>query len=332
MFVGNFSQTVGMRIPLVFAATILSALCSLSAKAVEGGISYYVPGSLATLIDRAPVQQGWVIKPQYMHYSGDFGAAAETPIAGVVALGLDIDIDAFVPGFTYTFGKKVLGAYYSLGAFPSLVDVTVSGQIESALGNFTRRDSVSGLGDTTLIPAYMAWEDECWQYNFAAFAHAPTGDYEVGRLANEGLNYWALDLVGGAAYTNPASGFNFSMYTGVMFNQENSDTDYRSGRLFHLDASIQQMIKAGSGFVTLGLNGYWADQFSEDRKPGLIIQGDFELRQAGIGPVVGYMLPMGKDNIVVEFSWLPEMDSENSPEGDYYWLKFVYQLGTGKEK
>jgi hypothetical protein len=317
-YLAAYARAVGLVIFFLPAAT--------SVDAAEGGMSYYVPGTMATLIDRAPVQSGWVIKPQYMHYSGDFSASSETPIAGVIALGLDVDIDAFAPGALYTFEESILGAKYTLGAFASWVDVEVTGVIESPAGNFSRRDSVSGLGDTTLIPALLGWVDNCWQYNFMVALHAPTGDYEIGRLANEGLNYWALQTTIGAAYTNPASGFNFSIFGGLLLNDENSDTDYRSGRIAHLDASVQQMIKAGSGFVTLGLNGYWAEQFSADRKPGIIIRGDFELRSAGIGPVVGYMLPMGRENILLELSWLPETETENTPEGDYYWLKFVYQF------
>ncbi|SHG28903.1 Uncharacterized conserved protein [Microbulbifer donghaiensis] len=326
----SLSRPAGAATCAAVLAGALALLPASMANATEGGIGYYVPGTMATLIDRAPVQPGWVIKPQYMHYSGDFGASTDTPIAGVVALGLDVDVDAFAPGVIYTFEQPVLGANYSLGAFPSWVDVTVSGAVETSFGNVSRKDSVSGLGDTTLIPALMAWVDDCWQYNFLVAAHAPTGDYEVGRLANEGLNYWALDVTAGAAYSNLAAGFNFSAFAGVMFNDENSDTDYRSGRLFHLDASIQQMIKAGSGFVTLGLNGFWAEQLSPDRKPGVIITGDFEQRSAGIGPVFGYLLPMGSDNFLVELSWLPEMDTENTPEGDYFWLKVVYQFQPGK--
>lgn len=317
-----------IRNPFLTAVFTLSVIFTMMypshSRATEGGIGYYVPGTMATMIDRAPIQTGWVAKPQYMHYSGDFSASKETPIAGVVALGVDVELDAFAPGLLYTFEENVLGAKYTLGAFPSWVDVTVTGEVESDLGNFRRRDSVSGLGDTTLIPALMAWQDDCWQYNFMLAVHAPTGDYEVGRLANEGLNYWAVDPVVGFAYTNQQAGFNASVFTGVMFNDENSDTDYRSGRTFHLDASIQQMIKAGSGFITLGLNGFWADQFSADRKPGRIV-GDFKMRSSGIGPVLGYMLPMGTDNILLELSWLPQTDTRNTAEGEYVWLKFVYQ-------
>jgi len=317
-----------IRTPYFTALLALSILCMSAVAsrthATEGGIGYYVPGTMATLIDRAPIQTGWVFKPQYMHYSGDFSASAQTPIAGVVALGIDVEIDAVAPGLLYTFEETVLGAKYTLGAFPSWVDVTVTGEIESELGDFRRRDSVSGLGDTTLIPALMAWQEDCWQYNFMFAVHAPTGDYQAGRLANEGLNYWAVNPVVGVAYTNQPAGFNASLFTGVMFNDENSDTDYRSGRTFHLDASVQQMIKAGSGFVTLGLNGFWGEQFSPDRNPGRFVD-EFKMRSSGIGPVLGYMLPMGTDNILLELSWLPQMDTKNTTEGDYVWLKFVYQ-------
>ncbi|MBN8429410.1 transporter [Microbulbifer salipaludis] len=315
-------------LPLIPLLAVLVTAMALPApsSATEGGIGYYVPGAMATLIDRAPVQQGWVFKPQYMHYEGDFGTASETPIAGVVALGLNVEIDAVVPGLTYTFENKVLGAHYTIGALTSWVDVTVTGTVESNLGNFNRRDSVSGLGDTTLIPVLMAWQEDCWQYNFALPVYVPTGGYEEGRLANEGLNYWAIDPVVGIGYSNLEAGFNASVFAGVMFNDENSDTDYRSGRTFHLDASVQQMIKAGSGFVTLGLNGFWAQQFSPDRNPGPgIFIDEFKMRSSGIGPVVGYMLPMGTDNIVLELSWLPQTDTRNTPDGDYVWLKFVYQ-------
>ena len=313
-----------LYIALTLCFAISSLMLPIRSSATEGGIGYYVPGTMATLIDRAPIQTGWVLKPQYMHYSGDFSASADTPIAGLVAAGIDVEIDAVAPGLLYTFEKNVLGAKYTVGAFPSWVDVTVTGTIESDIADFSRRDSVSGLGDTTLIPALMAWQEDCWQYNFMFAIHAPTGDYEVGRLANEGLNYWAVNPVVGVAYTNQQAGFNASMFTGVMFNDENSDTDYRSGRTFHLDASIQQMIKAGSGFVTLGLNGFWGQQFSPDRNPGRFVD-EFKMRSSGIGPVLGYMLPMGKDNLLLELSWLPQTDTRNTTEGDYVWLKFVYQ-------
>jgi len=46
----------------------------------------------------------------------------------------------------------------------------------------------------------------------------------------------------------------------------------------------------------------------------------------GIGPVIGYILPVGTDNWVFEAKWLPESNVENRLEGDYVWVKVVYQF------
>ena len=55
--------------------------------------------------------------------------------------------------------------------------------------------------------------------------------------------------------------------------------------------------------------------------------GDFKGRSIGIGPVIDYLLPF-KDSslLVLEFRWLPELDTKNRPEGDYYWLKIAYKF------
>ncbi|WP_250645190.1 transporter [Candidatus Thiodictyon syntrophicum] len=53
--------------------------------------------------------------------------------------------------------------------------------------------------------------------------------------------------------------------------------------------------------------------------------GDFKGRTAGLGPVLGYVLPLGKQNFVTELRWLRELDTRNRLAGDYVWLKLVYQ-------
>jgi len=54
--------------------------------------------------------------------------------------------------------------------------------------------------------------------------------------------------------------------------------------------------------------------------------GDFKGRTMGIGPVVSYILPHGKNTFVAELRWLPETSVKNRLEGDYIWLKVVYQF------
>jgi len=54
--------------------------------------------------------------------------------------------------------------------------------------------------------------------------------------------------------------------------------------------------------------------------------GDFKGHTVGIGPVLSYILPLGKETFVTEFRWLPELDVKRRLEGNYFWLKAVYQF------
>jgi hypothetical protein len=300
-------------------------LFSSATMATEGGTSHYLPGAAATLIDLAPTQPGWVIEPIYLHYEGDVGTEKPLPVAGLESLGLEARLDALLIGGFYTFDQEVLGAYYSVGAMLPYTWVRAKAEIKTAIGDRRVRDTEQGFGDLTLIPIMLGWKDKLWQFDLALSVYAPTGKYEEGRLANPGLNYWSINPIAGVAYSNPETGFNAGLHGGVMFNTENPDTDYRSGTLTHLEGSVQQLLPAGRGFLSLGLEGFWVEQVSADsgQRP---IFGDFKGRTAGIGPVLGYLLPMGEQNFVAELRWLRELETKNRLEGDYIWLKLVYQF------
>jgi hypothetical protein len=300
-------------------------LISQGAIAGEGGTTHYLPGAVATMIDLAPTQPGWVIEPIYLHYEGDADTNKEIPIAGLDALGLKATSDALLLGGFYTFEQPVLGGYYSVGAMLPYVWLTVEGTLDTPLGKFGRRDTTSGFGDLALIPAMLGWKQGSVQYNAALTVYAPTGEYEVGELANPGLNYWTFNPWVGVSYNNPKNGFNAALHGGIAFNTENPDTDYRSGVMTHLEGSVQQLLPLGKGFFSLGAEAFWLEQVTADSGQRPIL-GDFKGRTAGIGPVLGYVLPMGEQNFVAELRWLPELEAKNRLKGDYVWLKLVYQF------
>lgn len=292
-------------------------------RAEEGGMGHYVPGTLATLIDLAPTKPGFVIEPIYLHYGGD--ASATLPVAGEATANLEATIDAVLLGGFYTFDETVLGAHYSFGAFVPYSWVTVEGNVTTGLATGRRKDSESGFGDMTLIPAMLAWKRDSWQFNALLSVYAPTGEYDEDRLANPGLNYWTFDPAVGVSYNNVEIGFNAALHGGVTLNTENPDTDYHSGSLVHVEASVQQLLPLGPGFVGLGAEAFYLQQVSGD-SGGNASLGDFEGRTVGIGPVLTYLLPLGEDTLVAEARWLPEIDTEKRLEGDYFWFKLVYQF------
>jgi hypothetical protein len=323
---GGRRGLVGGRKILAAAALVASSSVPLVVSATEGGLSHYLPGGIATLIDLAPTKPGWVVEPMYLHYGGKTSASTTIPIAGTVTGGLHADSDALLLGGLYTLNQTVLGAHYSFGAYLPYVWIDAKAEVSSALGTLMRRDSTSGVGDMLLFPAMLGWKSGFWQINALLPIYAPTSEYKVGRLANTGLNYWTFDPIAGVSYNNEEIGFNAALHTGIVVNTQNPDTDYHSGSIFHLEGSMQQLLPAGPGFLGIGAETFYLQQVTADSGAGAKF-GSFEGRTVGVGPVLTYVLPRGeKQTLVAEFRWLPEVEVQRRMKGDYFWLKLVYQF------
>jgi hypothetical protein len=314
------------------APAICLLTCALVAAAVglpqtahagEGGTSHIMPGANATMLDLPPTTPGGFFKPMYIHYRGD--ASAKVPTAAGVVANLDADADTFVLGGGYGFeGTFLGGAHFAVAAFLPYTWLSISGNSQ-ALGGVSIGNSVSGIGDLTVVPVLLGWKVDNWQYDFLLPVYAPTGSYEVGRLGNTGLNYWTFDPVVGVAYSNAKTGLTGAAHLGYAINTENNATQYKSGNYLHLDTAVQQIIPLGSGLANVGVEAWYFQQVTCDSGAGATL-GCFKGRTAGIGPVLGYIQPMGKETLLFEFKWLPELDTENRLKGDYLWLKMVYKF------
>lgn len=311
--------------PALRVLALLLGFTSSVTIAEEGGAGHYMPGSAGTLIDTPPTKAGWVIEPIYLHYSGETSLSAAFPRAGLITAGLEATSDAYMLGGLYTFDQTLLGAHYSLGGFLPVVDMEVTGSLDTAFGRVSRTDSVTDFGDISLIPAMLAWKSGDWQFDSMLTIYAPTGDYEVGRLANTGLNYWTFDPTIGVNYSNQKTGFNFALHTGITLNTENGATDYQSGSVLHTEASITQLLPLGKGFLGIGVNAFLYEQVSGDSGAGAKL-GRFEGSSLGVGPALSYVLPIGENTLVAEVKWIPEQDTNKRLEADALWVKLVYQF------
>jgi hypothetical protein len=290
----------------------------------ESGTAHVLPGANATLMDLLPTKPGGFVKPMYLHYSGQVSALI--PTAAGLAGDVDASVNTFVLGGGYTFAAPLLGgAHYTLSAFLPYSLLDISARVLTPVGPVQRHNSVSGLGDLTVAPVMLAWKLGDWQIDALLPIYAPTGNYEKGRLGNTGLNYWTFDPMAGVAYANAKIGFNAMLHFGYAINTENPDTDYRSGSLLHFDAAIQQVLPLGPGFLTLGAEGFYFQQITGDSGPGATL-GDFKGRTAGLGPVLGYVLPLGQQSLAVEMKWLAELETKNRLDGNYIWLKVAFKF------
>ena len=310
----------------MLASAILFTLAAApqTLLAGEGGTSHVLPGANATLMDVLPTSPGGFVKPMYLHYSGS--ASAQIPTAAGLAANLDASANTFVLGGGFTFEPTVLGgAHYTIAAFLPYTWLDVSANVQASGGTVVHQSSVSGFGDLTVVPVMLAWKTGDWQIDALMPIYAPSGSYQEGRLGNPGLNYWTFDPMVGVVYSSKQSGFNAMLHVGYGMNTENADTDYRSGSLLHFDAAIQQILPVGSGFLTLGAEGFYFDQVTGDSGAGAVL-GEFKGRTDGLGPVLGYIQPLGKQALLFELKWLPELDTKNRLDGNYIWLKAVYKF------
>jgi len=127
------------------------------------------------------------------------------------------------------------------------------------------------------------------------------------------------------SYNNQKIGFNTALRIGITANTKNTATGYSSGSTLHFDSSVQQLLPLGPGFVGVGAEAFYLRQVTGDSGSGARF-GDFMGHTVGVGPVLSYILPLGKDTFATEFRWLPEVDVKNRLQGDFFWLKTVYQF------
>jgi len=95
--------------------------------------------------------------------------------------------------------------------------------------------------------------------------------------------------------------------------------------MLHFDGAIEQILPAGGGFLALGLEGFYFRQVTGDSGSGATL-GEFKGMTTGLGPVIGYVKPLGSNSLALEAKWLTELDTKKRLEGDYLWLRAAYKF------
>ena len=321
---------MNLKRPLGLVAVSLSI--AVPARAEEGGTGHYLPGSMASFIDGVPANETFLARLNVVNYDGSVGRNVRLPIGGQTTLGADASSWGY--GLTllwrpsFDLGEK--WSYAMSATIPIvtldvsarvLTDVPGGGQVE-----VKRSDSQSGLGDVVLMPVMLNYNvNPDINLNFRLAAYAPTGDYKVGRLANTGKNFWSVEPTAAFMYLGQKNGREASLFVGADFNEENSDTNYKSGTQIHADATLAQHFPWLGGLAGAGITGHYYKQVTADSGSGATL-GDFEGKTAGYGPVVSYTSKIAGNDIVAELKWLHETDTEKRLKGDIYWFKFVYKF------
>ena len=184
-----------------------------------------------------------------------------------------------------------------------------------------------GLGDIE-VGAGIAWHPSKTFHHIAAFdIWAPTGSYSKTDLSNLGRNYWSFNPIYAFTYIggsdSPIPGFEVSSKLMYWINTINTETSYTSGQEFSADYLVGQHI----GKWAFGINGYFLYQTTNDKQYGSTAYDPLSGLQTGvrgkylsIGPAISYEIPHG----CITFKYQRDVWEQNRPEGDKFWLKWVY--------
>jgi hypothetical protein len=322
----------------VLAAAWIGAAVSLptAAFADEGGVSFWVPGFFGSLA-ATPQQPGFAIAFIGYHTSVKAGADVafarqvhrgqiNTNFVGNLDVNLRADVTLGMVAPSYVFAERFLGAQATIallvpyGRAHADVDATLTG----ALGPIGfvlsggRSETIDGFAD--IVPQFnLRWNMGVHNVMTYVTGNVQVGRYDPNRLANLGLGHQALDGGVGYTYFNPHTGYEFSSVVGFTYNFENDDTQYKSGVDMHIDWGASRFLTPQ---LQIGLVGYLYQQLGCDSGAGNRV-GCFRSRVAGIGPQIGYIIPMGNLQGYLNLKGYGEFAEQHRPSGWNVWLTFA---------
>src|ERR1039457_2904392 len=107
--VGKHGKEFMRRMWCYCAGVVLVAVVT-TARAEEGGMGHYAPGSFASFVDVLPGEPSVGVFNYFAYYNGSAGASRQFPIGGQVAANVDATSYADSPGVFWVTPLKILGA------------------------------------------------------------------------------------------------------------------------------------------------------------------------------------------------------------------------------
>lgn len=311
----------------VILSTLVSGVMVTDGLAEEGGSGHYLPGAMSSFIDSVPPEETFIVRLNVLNYQGSYDGNKAIPIAGNAAFGVNANSSAV--GLSLAWRPPIdLGERwsYAMAVTIPVVQTTVTAKaIVGGVGAASLSDTTTGLGDIVLMPLMLNYNvNPELNLSFRIAAYAPTGSYEVGRLANLGKNFWTIEPTAAFMYFGK-TGFEASIFAGVDFNSENTATNYKSGTQAHIDGTIAQHFPLMGGLAGIGVSGYYYQQITDDSGAGATF-GAFRAKSVGFGPALSFVKKIDGIDYIAELKWLHETSTKNRLEGDTVFFKAVMKF------
>src|SRR5665647_617580 len=281
MFLRHYRLCRAGVIALLFAAV------PATSDAMEGGQSPYIKGYRDFLTGVLP-REGVQVRHDLYFYNG---TERSTLPQGQLTLG--VRQVSNILGITVVTPYRIFGGDFGFALRGGVTGVEADQTIVTRLGTSKRNGSLTALNDVALNPFIIGWHAGNFHWNVTTTVFMPAGNYDKNRIANTGRNAWALSPQFGLTHFDPSSGWEVSGAAIYVNSFANTDTNYRSGDIVHVEYAVGKMLTPQ---FKIGAVGYYAQQLSADSGAGATL-GSRKLRVAAIGPGVTFTFTVN-DTIV----------------------------------
>jgi hypothetical protein len=290
-----------------------------NAGATEGGLGRPISGAtINPYAGLVPPLPGFGVGVAEAYYDASIGGGTTVPVGINLTLGIDMKA-SFTP-ITILYIWPTKGKEWNFASGISIPLAYVEAEATVALGPITRqvKDHDFGLFDIVIVPiigSYHISETDHLAFNFTVWA--PTGEYDPSRIATLSTNTYTF--IPGVAYTKifPKANVELSATWALLFDTENTATNYQNGVLSDMEATIIKSFKSEFG---IGVIGSWLQQLSDDKGTTADRLNGFEGRAFGVGPILTYSTKVGKSHLDFNARWVHEFENRNRPEGDLFQL------------
>lgn len=300
---GSFSRLFFISFGLLFSQITL---------ADEGGVPFWMSGQYASMA-AVPMATGWSLVAMPYVYSGSADKSKTFQHGQSVNAGLSTSMSLALIQLGYVAEEKILGGqpYIGFGWGPGTNTTTASVSVTHPNIDLNRTNTMTG--GTDIYPlASLTWNTGNNNFKTYVTGDIPVGAYSPSSLSGIGIGHGAIDAGGGYTYLNNTTGLEFSAIAGATYNLENKQTNYKNGVDSHLDWSVSQFL---SEQWQVGIAGYVYYQLTGDSGSGDKV-GAFKSQIAAIGPQIGYVFNIGKNQAYINLRTYKEFWAKNRVEGN----------------
>ncbi|MBS1518612.1 MAG: transporter [Bacteroidetes bacterium] len=243
---------------------------------------HYIPGIFSLRDLATPPATGLYVldynmylkSDKYFNKNGDEVKSITGPLGFQTNLSLDVKGYANVLSLIYAKKTKILGnAVFLFALTPVYTTVNPNlayqriGLIDTLQLSGNVNAEVSGFGDIRVMPLFLSWHSDQFDFTAGYDFFAPTGRYEKGASDNVGLGYWShLIQAFGYYYPlkikgKPSQAMALMLSGSYEMNSKIKGVDVTPGSRFTVEYGISQYLSEQLELTVMGGNNF---QVGED--------------------------------------------------------------------